>query len=164
MTRFRRWLPYPLLTALLALIWLVLNQSLSPGMVVLGLALGVALAKVFGLLRPPKARIRNYPLAARLLLRVVLDIVRSNFAVARLILRGAGEVRSGFVAIPLTLTDHHGLAVLACIITSTPGTIWVSYDATASVLLIHVLDLVDEGAWVGMIQQRYERPLLEIFQ
>jgi multicomponent K+:H+ antiporter subunit E len=164
MTLLRLWLPYPLLSGLLAVIWLVLNQSLSPGMVLLGIALGIALAKVFGLLRPPKAHIRNYPLAARLLLRVVFDIVRSNFAVARLILRGAGEVRSGFVAIPLTLTDHHGLAVLACIITSTPGTIWVSYDPAANVLLIHVLDLVDEGTWISTIQQRYERPLLEIFQ
>src|SRR3546814_7959780 len=86
------------------------------------------LGRVFGLLRPPRAHIRNYPLAARLLLRVAFDIVRSNFIVARLILRGDGQVHSGFVAIPLTLTNHHGLAVLGCIITSTPGTIWVSYD------------------------------------
>lgn len=160
----RRWLPYPLLSGLLALVWVVLNQSLSPGTVVLGVALGAGLARVFGMLRPPKARIRNYPLAARLLLRVVSDIVRSNFAVARLILGGHRHVRSGFVAIPLTLTDRHGLAVLACIITSTPGTIWVSYDPAASVLLIHVLDLVDEGTWIRTIRQRYERPLLEIFQ
>lgn len=160
----RRWLPYPLLSGLLALIWLVLNQSLSPGTILLGIALGLALAKVFGLLRPPKAHVRNYPLLARLLLRVVFDIVRSNFAVARLILRGDGHVRSGFVSIPLTLTDRHGLAVLACIITSTPGTIWVSYDPAANVLLIHVLDLVDEDTWIDTIQQRYERPLLEIFQ
>ncbi|WP_417474595.1 Na+/H+ antiporter subunit E [Luteimonas mephitis] len=164
MSLLRRWLPYPLLSALLALIWLVLNQSLSPATVLLGMVLGVALARVFGLLHPPKARIRNYPLAARLLLRVVYDIVRSNFAVARLILRGAGQVHSGFVAIPLALTDRYGLAVLACIITSTPGTIWVSYDPAANVLLIHVLDLVDEATWIGTIQQRYERPLLEIFQ
>ena len=83
---------------------------------------------------------------------------------SELILRGAGQVHSGFVAIPLALTDRYGLAVLACIITSTPGTIWVSYDPAANVLLIHVLDLVDEATWIGTIQQRYERPLLEIFQ
>lgn len=160
----RRWLPYPLLSGLLALIWLVLNQSLSPGTILLGVVLGLLLARVFGLLRPPKARVRNYPLAARLLLRVMHDIVRSNFIVARLILRGNGHVRSGFVAIPLTLTDRHGLAVLACIITSTPGTVWVSYGATESVLLIHVLDLVDEATSISTIQQRYERPLLEIFE
>jgi multicomponent K+:H+ antiporter subunit E len=161
----RRWLPYPLLSALLAVIWLVFKQSLSPGAVLLGIALGVALGKVFGLLEAPKARVRNVPVAVRLLLRVLRDILRSNLAVAKLILGGGGgKVHSGFVSIPLTLTDRHGLAVLACIITSTPGTVWVSYDPASGVLLIHVLDLVDEATWIATIQQRYERPLLEILQ
>jgi len=160
----RRWLPYPILSVLLLLIWLLLNQSVAPGTILLGALLGVALAKVFGLLRPPKARVRNYPLLGQLFVRVVYDIVRSNIAVARIILRRDSRMQSGFVAIPLTLTDHYGLAVLACIITSTPGTIWVSYDSSVNILLIHVLDLVDEASWIDSIKQRYERPLLEIFQ
>lgn len=160
----RRWLPYPLLSFALALVWLVLNQSLAPATIVLGSVLGVVLGRLFGRLRAPKARVRNYVLAGRLLLRVIGDIIRSNLAVARLILGRGNNRRSGFVAISLTLTDHYGLAVLACIITSTPGTIWVSYDSGAHVLVIHVLDLVDEQHWIDSIKQRYERPLLEIFQ
>ncbi|KZC39215.1 MULTISPECIES: Na+/H+ antiporter subunit E [Rhodanobacter] len=160
----RRWLPYPILSALLLLIWLLLSQSVAPGTILLGALLGIALGKMFGLLRPPKAQLRNYPLLGGLFLRVVLDIFRSNLAVGRLILRRDRRARSGFVAIPLQLTDRYGLAVLACIITSTPGTIWVSYDPSANILLIHVLDLVDEAGWIDTIKQRYERPLLEIFQ
>jgi len=160
----RRWLPHPLLTALLALIWLVFNQSLAPGTVLLGVAFGLVLGRMFDLLDPPKARLRHYPLLLRLFVRVVLDIVRSNIAVARIVLFGKRPMHSGFVAIPLELTDRYGLAVLSCIITSTPGTIWVSYDSSANVLLIHVLDLVDEAGWIDSIKQRYELPLLEIFQ
>ena len=160
----RRWLPYPILSALLLLIWLLLNQSVAPGTIALGMLFGIALAKVFGLLRPPKAQVRNYRLFGPLFMRVVLDIFRSNIAVARIVLRRERRMHSGFVAIPLALTDRHGLAVLACIITSTPGTIWVNYDSTANILLIHVLDLVDEQGWIDSIKQRYERLLLEIFQ
>ena len=149
---------------LLLLIWLLLNQSLALGTIMLGALLGIALAKVFGLLQPPKARVRNYRLLGLLFVRVVFDIFRSNIAVARIVLRRERRMHSGFVEIPLTLTDRHGLAVLACIITSTPGTIWVSYDSTMSILLIHVLDLVDEQTWIDTIKQRYERLLLEIFQ
>ncbi|THD08155.1 Na+/H+ antiporter subunit E [Rhodanobacter lindaniclasticus] len=159
----RRWLPHPLLSALLALIWLVLNQSVSPGTVLLGVVFGVVLGRMLDLLDPPKARLRHYPLLLRLFVRVVLDIVRSNLAVARIVLFGKRPMHSGFVAIPLQLTDRYGLAVLSCIITSTPGTIWVSYDSSANILLIHVLDLVDEADWIDSIKQRYERPLLEIF-
>ncbi len=160
----RRWLPYPVLSALLLVIWLLFNQSLAPGTILLGALLGVALARVFGLLQPPKARLRNYPLLGLLFARVVSDIFRSNLAVARIVLRRERRMRSGFVEIPLTLTDRHGLVVLACIITSTPGTIWVSYDSSLNILLIHVLDLVDEKTWIQTIKQRYERLLLEIFQ
>lgn len=160
----RRWLPYPLLSTLLLLIWLLFNQSVAPGTIAVGVVFAMVLAKVFGLLRPPRARVRNYPLLARLFVRVVFDVVRSNLAVARLILSRHSRANSGFVAIPMSLTDHYGLAVLACIITATPGTIWVSHDSSTSILLIHVLDLVDEQSWIESIKSRYEHPLLEIFQ
>ena len=66
--------------------------------------------------------------------------------------------------IPLDLRDPYGLAVLACIITSTPGTLWVSFDSAKGMLMIHVLDLVDENEWIRTIKGRYERLLLEIFE
>lgn len=160
----RRWLPYPMLSTLLLVVWLLLNQSMAPGTILLGALLGIALAKVSSLLRRPRVRLHNHHLLGLLFARVMLDILRSNLAVAKIILRRDRRMRSGFVAIPLTLSDRHALAVLACIITSTPGTIWVSYDSTANILLIHVLDLIDEQSWIDTIKQRYERLLLEIFQ
>jgi multicomponent K+:H+ antiporter subunit E len=160
----RRWLPHPLMSAFLLLAWLLVQRSLAPGPRLAGVLVALGLGWAFGKLRPPAVRVRNVLLLVRLLLRVMVDIVRSNLAVARIVLRPRGEVRSGFVSIPLELTDPYGLAVLACIITSTPGTIWVDHDSARRVLLIHVLDLVDEAAWVGDIKHRYERPLLEIFQ
>ena len=70
---------------------------------------------------------------------------------------------SGFVTLPLELRNVHGLAVLACIITATPGTIWVQLDPARGVVLIHILDLIDEEEWVALIKRRYEAPLIEIF-
>ncbi len=60
--------------------------------------------------------------------------------------------KSGFVTIPLELRNHYGLATLACIITSTPGTVWVSFDSAKGLLLIHVLDLVEEATWIQLIK------------
>lgn len=161
----KRWLPHPLMAGFLLLAWLLLRQSLAPGTIIVGAVIALGLAWVFGQLRTPLARVRNWPLLGRLLLRVARDIVRSNLAVAWIVLRPRRDgFSSGFVAIPLELTDPYGLATLACIITSTPGTIWVDHDSIRNVLLIHVLDLIDEDAWIATIKQRYERPLLEIFQ
>jgi multicomponent K+:H+ antiporter subunit E len=146
-------------------LWLLLAQSLSWGQLLLGIL--VALVGGWGLaaLKLPKARIRRPTAVLRLASRVFVDIVHSNVAVAAIVLGlGRRGRRSGFVSIRLELRDPYGLAALACIITSTPGTVWVSFDAATGTLMIHVLDLVDEGEWVRTIKGRYERLLLEIFE
>lgn len=158
-----RVLPYPLLTAALLLMWLLLN-SFSVGQLLLGAVVAVAASRAMAALQPSKPRLRRWQLIPGLLGRVTLDILRSNMAVARLILNPRRERVSGFVAIPLELRDKTGLAVLACIVTSTPGTAWVEYDHQSGVLLIHVLDLVEADDWITLIKNRYEAPLLEIFE
>jgi multicomponent K+:H+ antiporter subunit E len=123
------------------------------------------LGAAFGGLQPPRLRIRNRRRLARLVLVVLWDVVRSNLALLSILVMGRRwSVRSGFVTIPLTMTDPYGLAVLACIVTATPGTIWMSYRAREGLLLIHVFDLVDNVAWIRTITERYEAPLREIFE
>jgi multicomponent K+:H+ antiporter subunit E len=157
-----RVLPYPILTASLLVMWLLLN-GLSVGQVLLGGAIAVAASNVTAALRPARLRIKRWHLLPRLVMIVLIDIWRSNIAVARLILRpGQTGRRSGFVVVPLELRDPAGLAILAGIVTSTPGTAWVDYDSESSKLLLHVLDLVDDAPWIDLIKNRYERLLLEI--
>lgn len=161
----RRWLPHPLLSAGLLAMWLLLNQSLAVGHLLLGLALAVAGGLITTSLELPPVALRRPSAIALLAWRVLCDIVRSNIAVSRIILgHRQGERRSGFMTIPLDLRDRYGLAILACIITATPGTIWLNFDSARGTLLIHVLDLIDETAWVHTIKNRYERLLIEIFE
>jgi multicomponent K+:H+ antiporter subunit E len=159
-----RLLPYPIASASFLAFWLLLNQSLSLGHLVLGAAAGLVGGWALAALEQPKARPRRLVTMVRLAGAVFADIVRSNIAVARIILGLEPRAyTSGFVEIPLELRDPYGLATLACIITSTPGTLWVEFDAASGTLTIHVLDLVDKAEWVRTIKGRYERALLEIF-
>lgn len=166
MKRLGRGVVSPVLVALLTALWLLLNQTVSPGHVVLGLVLGVLLAWGSSRLRPVRAALHRIDVAVKLVLVVALEIVRSNVAVARIVLglvRGR-EIRSGFVDIPLDLRDPHGLAVLAMIITSTPGTVWSGQSADGSTLTLHVLDLEDEQRWIRYVKDRFETPLRRIFE
>lgn len=161
----RRWLPYPAMSLFIGVTWLVLNQSLAPGHLLIGVILGLVLGAAFGRLEPPPLRIRNRRRLLRLTVVVFGDVIRSNLALLRILVAGRSRaVTSGFVTIPLQLTDPYGLAVLACIITATPGTIWMSYRAREGLLLIHVFDLIDESEWIRTITDRYETPLREIFE
>jgi multicomponent K+:H+ antiporter subunit E len=161
-----RLIPYPLFSLCLAAIWLALNATLAPAHIVLGLALGVAGGLILARLQPPAGRVRLRAAALAVLLWLFfVDVVRSNVAVLRIVFHPAIRGRtSGFLSLPLELRHPGGLAILACIITATPGTSWARYDAARNVLTIHVLDLVDEQAWIARLKDRYERRLMEIFQ
>ena len=158
----KRLLPHPLLAAILLAMWLLLNQSLSPGHILLGALVAVLTSLGLAALRTEPVRFRSASPAFRLAGIVVADIIRSNFAVAKIIVLNKKRV-AGFVQVPLDLRNINGLAILACIITATPGTIWVQFDRVDGILLVHVLDLVDEDAWVRQIKNRYESLLMEIF-
>jgi multicomponent K+:H+ antiporter subunit E len=152
--------------ATLLALWLLLNQSLSFGHVLLGLVLSIGVAWASSVLRPLQPKLRRAYLGGVLLAYVLRDIVRSNFGVALIVLglvRGR-QVHAGFVKVPLTLKDPHGLAVLAGIITSTPGTVWVDHDLETGTLTLHVLDLRDENAWIAWVHEPYERLLRGIFE
>lgn len=154
-----------LLWLALVAMWLLLNATLSLGDLMLGVL--AALGGMLGLarLQPTVTRLRRPWAAATLAGAVLLDIVRSNVAVATIVLRyGSRRGVAGFVDIPLDTRHPAALAALACIITSTPGTAWAGYDSRSNVLTMHVLDLVDHAAWVHTIKQRYERRLMEIFE
>lgn len=150
----------------LTVLWLVLTESLSPGNVLLGLVVAFGMVISFQKLRPVRASPRRVRVGIRLMFVVLLDIVRSNIAVGRIVLglTGGTEVKSGFLDIPLDLRDPHGLAALAMIVTATPGTVWSGLANDSSMLTLHVLDLHDPELWIRNIKQRYERPLMEIFQ
>jgi multicomponent K+:H+ antiporter subunit E len=159
----KRWLPHPLLTLCLVLTWLLLQQSLNPGQILLGIAAALLAARGYAALRPAPARIRFGWAMVRLAMIVMTDIVRSNIAVGRIVLFRPPQRNAGFIRIPLDIRSPHGLAALAIITTATPGTLWVQHDTAKNILLFHVLDLIDEDHWVRLIKGRYERLLMEIF-
>ena len=155
----------PLLPVFLLLLWLLLTGDLSLGNVFLGLIFAVLITVAVGSLRPLPAWPHRLHVAIGLCGRVAVDIVRSNLAVGEIILGATRRSPNvGFMKIPLDLSDPHGLAMLSIIITATPGTVWAGHDAQSKELTLHVLDLKDEAEWVRTVKQRYERPLMEIFE
>ena len=159
----KRILPYPLLWLTLLAMWLILNASFAPGHLLLGAVIATFACLAVQRLEPPKPRIRRVGTIIRLFCLVLVDVVQSNIAVLRLVLSGRPP-RSHFVTVPLDLKDPNGLAVLACIVTATPGSAWVHYDSLKSEVTIHILDTADEAAWNAALKGNYEQRLMEIFQ
>ena len=158
-------LPAPLVSFGLFVVWLLLNRSLSPGHLLLALVLALGLPVLFKELRPQKVRVRHLGTVLRLCWTVVVDTTQSNIAVLRFLLLPRTRRHSAdFVKIPLELRDPNGLAVLAMIVSITPGTVWAELSRDRSMLMLHVLEVHDREAIVQHVQTRYERPLMEIFE
>ena len=161
----RRWLPSPPLSLALFLVWLLLNQTLDLGTFLMAAILAVAVPLLTRSLRPATVRMHRPGVALRLWVRVLVDLTHSVLAVTTLLLtRRTSVINSQFVEIPLDLRDPNALAVLAMICCLTPGTAWGELSFDRSKLLLHVFDLKDEAEFIAFIKQRYEAPLMEIFE
>lgn len=159
-----RILPHPILTVMLLVLWLLLQQSVSVGNIVLGAVIAFFAGLATSALRLEKPKLRNIFRLVELFFLVSYDVMRSNIAVAWIILTQRRMPQAAnFLRVPLDMTDTTSLAFLAIIVTSTPGTVWLEYDEERKELLLHILDLLDEEEWIGIIKNRYERRLMEIF-
>lgn len=158
-----RLLPHPWLSAALFAGWLLLATGVAP----LHLA-GAALLAIGIPLLTDGLLVRHVTLArpgvaAWLALVVLRDIVVANVAVARLVLGPVSRLRPAFVEVPLDTQHPQAVALLASIVTMTPGTVSADIDAARTRLLVHVLDTDDPARVAAEIKARYERPLREIF-
>lgn len=161
----KRLFPSPLMSASLLIIWLLLAQSLSLGQIILGGFLAIVIPIFTAPVRPYVAAIKKPFALARLFSWAMIEIARSCFNVSRLILFTRKEkLNSQFIKIPLDLDEPVGLAILSCLINSTPGTVWVEMIEGSNELSLHVFDLHDADWWVDTIKKRYEAPIIEFFK
>jgi multicomponent K+:H+ antiporter subunit E len=159
----KRWLPFPLLSAVLAACWLLLAAEISVAHILLAALLAVSIPLLVAPFLDHLPRVISPLAAARLILLVTWDIVLANVAVARLVLGPTARLRPAFIHVPLALSNPQSIALLASIITMTPGTVSSDIDPERRTLLVHVLDCADAEQLVADIKHRYEEPLLEIF-
>ncbi|HAC00696.1 Na+/H+ antiporter subunit E [Brevundimonas naejangsanensis] len=160
-------LPHPILSLGLFGASLLLSGSTAPPSLALALLMALAAPQIMRVLDVEPVRLRKPLTWLSFAVVVARDVIRSNWEVALVVLglNPSGDKRvSGFVHIPLEMRNRYGLAVLAVVITSTPGTIWVEYEDATGVLLLHILDLQDGDDWAERIKNRYERRLMEIFE
>lgn len=156
-------LPHPLLSLILLGLWLLLNNSLSTGHILLGLLLGIAIplwirrALIIHLpIRKPFALLAYVALVLR-------DIVVANFVVAKQVLGPNKALQPHFLDIPLTVSHPTAISLFAGTITLTPGTVSCELSQDGKSLRVHALHTLDPAAEIAGMKERYERRLIKIF-
>jgi multicomponent K+:H+ antiporter subunit E len=139
-------------------------NKVTPGNVLLGLGLGIAIPMITAPYWPDRPRLARPLKIAEFGLIVLWDIVVANFQVASIILfKRNADIRSAWITVPLDLTAPEAITVLAGTITMTPGTVSAMLCADGRSILVHALHADDPDAARDAIKDRYERRLKEIF-
>ena len=150
----------PVLSVLLALAWLTLQQSLDLGNVLTACVLGWGLPRLLGGFLGPAAHPRSFARALRLGFTVLWDIIVSNITVARLVLGSMDKPVPLWIPVPLATRNERVNALFASIITTTPGTVSCVVDEPQGVIWVHALNGDDPVAMAKDMKQRYEAPLM----
>ncbi|MFC3705310.1 Na+/H+ antiporter subunit E [Devosia honganensis] len=160
----RRLFPHPILAFLLLVMWLTLNQSAGLGHILLGSLFAILASLGASAVIPEPVPFKRPLKFAQLVVVAGIDIIMSNLAVLGVLLQRRPAPKSGFVEIDLELTNTFGLAILAGIVTATPGSAWLEHSRANNTVIIHVFDDDDLEGWARTLKSRYETLLMEIFQ
>jgi len=147
--------------ALLALAWVTLTGEVSPGNVVFALALGAGAVALGRPLGPGGfARVRPLRLAG-FGLYFLGQLALANVRVARAVLAPLRRLRPAIVAVPLSLDRDAEIALLANLLTLTPGTLSLEVSEDRRTLYVHALGVDDPEALRREIREGFERRIRE---
>ncbi len=166
MVRAFQWLiPHPLLTILLTIVWILLQDQFSAGMAVFGLILGILIPRSTAVWWPDTPSTFKMGKMIRYCFIVIWDILVANVQVAWIVLTVPNDkLRPAWIIVPLDLFRPEAITILAGTITLTPGTVSADLSDEGHSLLVHALHTDDPDAVRDEIKDRYERRLKEIFR
>ena len=156
--------PHPILSLALWLVWLLLNNTVAPGHMLLGAILAVVIPLLTRPFWEERVCIQN-PLTLLKFVAIVLwDIMVANVIVAKLILGNRDNLQPKFLHIPLDIEHPLAVSLLANTISLTPGTVSCDVSEDKKTLIVHGLHEPEPANTIAEIKQRYEQPLKKVFE
>ncbi len=161
------------LVLLFAVMWMVLQESYGLGSFAGGLLVGALILLIFpapvhGLINPYVKRrggfFRWLWSAGRLFVYYTWHWLKGNAEMARLMLRrDMSKITPGVLKFPLRVRQPGQVALLANLITVTPGSYTLEVSDDWDVLYLHLIDASDAEAALGPIRH-IEELIMEVLQ
>lgn len=151
------------ISILMAVIWATVSGSFT----LLNLIFGFVLSLLTLYLLRERFVGAGYTSRARRILSLVLlflvELGKSAWKVATLVLSPNMDLKPGIFAYPLTVKSDWEISLLANLITLTPGTLSVDVSEDRQTLYVHALDCSDVEAARRDIAEGFEKKIMEAF-
>lgn len=149
---------------LLALVWAALAGGITLPRLAVGFLVGYVVLAFGERLTGRTRYTRKAPRAAALVLYFLRELTRANLRVAADVLTRAHRSRPGIVAVPMKAATELEIALLAGLVSLTPGTLSLEVSPDRRVLFVHAMFAADPDAVRREIQDGLERRLLEVLR
>ena len=134
----RRLLPHPLLSLTVVLLWAVISNAASSGLLLLGGLLAFVVPLLTRPFWPAPPRLIRPWLALRFCAVFAADVFTANWRVAWRVIGPLHRLSPAFVEVPLEIHDPFLATLLASVVSLTPGPVAISEGLPA---LLDIFDL-----------------------
>jgi len=149
---------------LMAIVWAAITGSASLHNLVFGFVLStLTLGLIRGQINGTGYITRTMRVASLAWLFFV-ELAKSAWKVAIMVVSPKLEIQPGIFAYPLTVTRDFEITLLANLITLTPGTLSVDVSEDRKTLYVHAIDCSDPEGTKREIAEGFERKIREAFE
>ena len=153
-----------LLNVFLALVWTFLQGELHASNFVVGFILGYLILAGSQHILGQKAYVSKMGQVLRFVVFALWEIFYASLALAWVIIQPELTLCPAIVAVPLDVQTDMEIAVLAGLITLSPGTLSVDVSSDRQTLYVHTMLLEDVDEFRREIKQGFERRVLEVMR
>ena len=153
-----------LVNIILAFLWMFMNADMSVGTFVTGYLIGLVAVYLFRNFLPGRFYLRRLYLMIKLLFIFIIELVKANIDVVKIVMSPKIDIHPGFYAYPSDLQEEWEVALLSTLITLTPGTVVVAISDDYSIIYIHGLDMDDADEEIDNIKAAFENVIKEVAQ
>lgn len=148
---------------MLALIWMFLTGSLTANTLIEGFIVGYLVLWLASPLYGPSTYFRKFRQVVSFILYFLRELVVATFRVARVVISPELNVRPVIIAVPLDVKTDIQIALLANLVTLTPGSMTLDVSDDRRVMYVHVMHAEDVEQARQEIKQGFERRIGELF-
>nr|WP_246753880.1 Na+/H+ antiporter subunit E [Jiella flava] len=153
-----------LINILLALVWAIVTGSFTLPNLIFGFLLGAASLYLTRREIGSVGYIGRFLRIGSLFLLFLYELIMSAWRVTVLVLSPKMDLTPGIFAYRLEVDRDFEIALLANLITLTPGTLSVDVSEDRSTLYVHAIDCSDPEGTRADIANGFERKILEAFR
>lgn len=151
-----------LLNVFLAWVWMFLKVSYDSVTFFVGYFFGLVIIYLFRRFFESNFYLYRVFAVIRLFLIFIKELILSNIAVLKVILKPKLDIRPGIFALTTELQKDWEITILANLITLTPGTLVVDVSPDNKVLYIHAMDIDDAEEAIKSIKNTFEKAIMEV--